>query len=203
MAVALARHYDPNASVDTILEAARAWESVFHKNPSGVDHTTSALGGVIEFQRGRTPEFTRLQINPLPLIIAQIDPGADTSTMVEGVRVRLERWPEPMDAAMQMLGRCSVAAKEPLLDGDVNAVGQIMDIAHGGLCSIGVSTPSLDAACSVARNAGAAGAKLTGAGGGGCIIAACNPERVNAVSAALTNAGALRVLSAQAGVNHT
>ncbi len=202
MAVALARHYDPTADIETVLEAARAWESVFHKNPSGVDHTTSALGGVIEFCKGRSPEFRRLEIEPLPLVIGQIDQGADTSVMVEGVRRRLDRRPGPMRAALGLLGECAVAAQPALICGDVDTVGELMDIAHGGLTAIGVSTPGLDAACATARAAGATGAKLTGAGGGGCIIAACHSQHISAVQTALTDAGAIRVLYARAGVNH-
>jgi len=202
MAVALARHYGPDASIDTILEAARAWESVFHDNPSGVDHTTSALGGVIEFQRDREPQFRRLQIEPLPLVIGQIDPGASTAEMVNGVRDRLQRRPSAMGAALALLGACASAAEPALVDGDIDTVGELMDIAHGGLMAIGVSTPTLDAACSAARAAGATGAKLTGAGGGGCIIATCHSQHMGAVQAALTDLGALRVLSAHAGVNH-
>ena len=133
-----------------------------------------------------------------PLLSATVH---EELAMVEGVREKLARWPAPMEAALSLLGQCAEAARAPLIAGDIDAIGEIMNIAHGGLCAIGVSTPSLNAACSAALQAGASGAKLTGAGGGGCIIAVCHPERISAVSTALTQAGALRVLSVQAGVH--
>jgi mevalonate kinase len=200
MAVALARHFAPGADMPSLLGAARAWECVFHSNPSGVDHTTSALGGVIRFQRGAEPEFGAVKIQPLPLVIAQMQAGADTGRMVDGVRDRLARRPGPMTAALQLLGDCAREALPVLVAGDIEAVGELMDIAQGGLAAIGVSTGRLDAACDVARAAGAAGAKLTGAGGGGCVIAACQPQQQSEVARALEAAGALRVLATHAGV---
>lgn len=201
MAVALARTYRPGAPTEEILACARAWECVFHSNPSGVDHTTSALGGVIHFVRDGGPHFRRVSIPPLPLVIAQMEPGADTGRMVDGVRDRLLRRPGPMHAALQLLGACAREAERALVAGDIEAVGELMDIAHGGLMSIGVSTPGLDRGCAVARAAGAAGAKLTGAGGGGCIIAACAGQDVSSVATALDGAGAVQVLATHAGVS--
>ena len=201
MAVALVRHHAPDAPLPDVLAAARAWECVFHSNPSGVDHTTSALGGVIQFQRGGTPEFRQIDIPALPLVIAQVEPGADTGRMVDGVRDRLHRRPGPMKQALQLLGDCSREAEAALVSGNLAAVGELMDIAHGGLGAIGVSTPGLDAACHIARASGATGAKLTGAGGGGCIIAACRTDDLSTVATALEGAGALRVLATHAGVS--
>ena len=72
--------------------------------------------------------------------------------------------------------------------GDYDALGRLMDICHGILNAIGVSTPELERMVAVARDAGAAGAKLTGAGGGGSIVALC-PGRGSAVTSALRAAG--------------
>ncbi len=200
MAVALARHWAPDAGLPAVLGAARKWECVFHSNPSGVDHTTSAMGGVLRFQRGADPEFQAVSIRPLPLVIAQVEAGADTGRMVDGVRDRLRRRPGPLTAALTLLGACTREALPALVEGDIDAVGELMDVAHGGLAAIGVSTASLDRACHIARAAGAKGAKLTGAGGGGCVIAACQPQQQAEVAQALEAAGALRVLVTQAGV---
>lgn len=188
---------DPTA---LILQAADASERVFHGNPSGVDHTTSALGGLIDFRRHRDPAFIPLDIAPVPLVIAQMAPGADTGKMVAGVRALLDAEPTLAADALELLGAVADAARQALLDGDLPRVGRLMDMAHGGLMTIGVSTADLDRGCHAARKAGAWGAKLTGAGGGGCMIAVGPQERLPAIAKALKATGALQTLITRAGV---
>jgi mevalonate kinase len=66
------------------------------------------------------------------------------------------------------------AAQHALLQGSDAALGPLMDENHRLLGELGVSTPSLDRACESARESGALGAKLTGSGGGGCVVALCS-----------------------------
>ena len=188
----------PRDPMRAILSAAEASEEVFHGNPSGVDHTTSALGGVLVFQRGQEPAFRRLATRGVSLIIAQMEPGADTGAMVAGVQRRRDAEPEAIDAVMDTLGHLTRRAEAALASEDARALGLLMDIAHGGLVSIGVSTEALDRGCHAARRAGAYGAKLTGAGGGGCLIAV-GPDDKEPIMSALRDAGALEVFSVVAG----
>lgn len=194
----LANPHQP-APAHLILQAADAAERVFHGNPSGVDHTTSALGGVLWFQRGQPHTLQPLDIEPIPVIIAQIEPGADTALMVSRVQQLLDQAPRVAQPLLQTLGELSRHARASLEARDLDALGRWMNIAHGALTALDVSTPALDAACHAARRAGASGAKLTGAGGGGCLLALAPPEHTDAVADALRQQGALLVSITRAG----
>jgi mevalonate kinase len=187
------------APLDLILEAADASERVFHGNPSGVDHTTSALGGTLWFERGQPPVLRPLKVDPLPLIIAQVQPGADTGQMVAGVQDLLDQAPRAARPLLESLGQLTHLAAQALAQSDLPSLGRWMDVAHGALAALGVSTPELDAACHLARAHGAWGAKLTGAGGGGCMIAVAPAERHQDIAQALRAQGSLTLLLTRAG----
>ena len=114
-------------------------------------------------------------------------PGS-TRELVAGVRERRARSARYYDAIFEQIDALSKAAATALESGNLEELGQLMNICHGLLHAIEVSTPELDAMVSLARAAGAVGAKLTGAGGGGSIVALC-PGRVDEVSAALQSSG--------------
>lgn len=177
-----------------VLRAATAAESVFHGNPSGVDHTTAAYGGVLRFVKGAAPEVLT-GLPPLRLVVAQVEPGADTGVMVAGVRALRERSPARVDALLREAGALTDAGLDALRQGDLERLGLLMNLAHGLLHALGVSTEALDRGCHRARAAGALGAKLTGAGGGGCLVALVREPDEAAVTQALRDAGALQILS--------
>lgn len=162
------------------------WERVFHGNPSGFDHATSLCEGFTIYQRGQTPPFRAQALKrPLTLVIAHVEPGASTAQMVAGVgewaRAHTDVW-----ATLMLDAHARADALLALLDaGDWAAAGALFDENHAALQQIGVSTPALDQACEAARRAGAYGAKLIGAGGGGCVAALVDSERAAAVEAAL------------------
>ena len=108
--------------------------------------------------------------------------------MVAGVRARREQAPEPFDAVFDQMDRLSREGADYLRAGAWNELGAAMNICHGLLNAIGVSTPNLERMVMLARQSGAAGAKLTGAGGGGSIVALC-PGCLDEVRDALQQAG--------------
>lgn len=140
-----------------------ALERAFHGNPSGLDHTVSALGGAILYRRGEAP--VRLNMTRRELIVLDSGSAGDTAEMVAGVAARRPA----VDADLAALG----AIVERSLDrlNDPEALGALMTEAHAGLRRIGVSTPRLDALVQLALDNGALGAKLAGAGGGGVVVA--------------------------------
>jgi mevalonate kinase len=155
---------------EALADAAFQWEKVFHGNPSGVDNTMAALGGVAVYRRGKPLVPVRVK-RPLPLVIANTGEHASTKTMVDSVarqyerdRVRVEKTFEAMETLVAN-GRLAVEA------GDFVALGQLMNLNQNLLGSLMLSTEKLEDACRVARAEGALGAKLTGSGGGGCAIA--------------------------------
>ena len=155
-----------------ILRAAHAWETVFHGTPSGIDAAAATLGGCFVYSRTRPPEAIRLQ-KPLTLAVAVADRPANTKTMVELVAHRLTQFPERTHEVFAKIEHLVTLAKGALSAGAVGAMGPLMNENHALLSELGVSTNALDQACNVARACGALGAKLTGSGGGGCVVALC------------------------------
>jgi mevalonate kinase len=190
------------ARTELVLAASAASEAVFHGSPSGVDHTTSVLGGFVRYQReaGGRPRFEPvLGVAPFELVIAQMDRGADTRAMVEAVAALRKRQPALVPKLIALLGETAEASIGPLERGDRTQIGELMNLAHGALVAVGVSTARLDAGCHAARSAGALGAKLTGAGGGGCVIALPRPGEAETLADVLRAAGALEVLTTTLG----
>ena len=169
---------EPPATTARVLAAAAAWERVFHGNPSGIDAAAAAHGGVLLFRRATGHEALRLRA-PLPLSVAIAGPPASTRAMVEAVAELRRRRPDLVDGALRGIEGLVDDARRHLLAHDLPALGGALDENHAHLRALGVSTPEIDRAVTLARSAGALGAKLTGSGGGGAVIAlATEPEPV-------------------------
>lgn len=173
LGVAVARSLDAAASAEEIALRADAWERVFHGNPSGIDAAISAIGGCVRFQRTDAgPRISRVRIpTPVQLCVGNSGGISSTKTMVEGVARLKERRPDTTQKAFDAIHTLVKNAELALVDGDKKAVGQLLDLNQMLLAGLFVSTPELELMCSAARSAGALGAKLTGAGGGGCVVA--------------------------------
>jgi len=119
------------------------------------------------------------------------DTGMERSTgeLVGMVRERRKRFQLIIDPIIKTGGKVALRAVKALEAGDLNAVGELMNINHALLCAVGVSNEPLERLVYAARKAGALGAKLTGAGGGGCMIALCYPEKLEEVAEAIKRAG--------------
>ncbi|HTQ07356.1 MAG TPA: mevalonate kinase [Polyangiaceae bacterium] len=153
-----------------VLAAAAAWEGVFHGNASGVDAAAAASSGCIHFSRAAGSEPVRLE-RPLPLAVAVAGPPASTREMVASVARLRARRPEIVDKAVSGVTALVNNARLCLEAGDLTGLGKLMDLNQMLLSGLMVSTESIERACDAARRAGALGAKLTGAGGGGCVVA--------------------------------
>jgi len=158
------------ASRARVLEAASAWERVFHGNPSGIDAAAAEWGGCIRYSRAAGSERVAVR-RPLPLVVAVAGPPASTKEMVEGVARLSARRPEIVNKAVAGITALVENARLCIEAGDLPGLGKLMDLNQMLLSGLMVSTESIEAACESARRAGALGAKLTGAGGGGCVIA--------------------------------
>jgi len=166
------------APAESVLAAANAWERVFHGNPSGIDTTAAFHGSCFKFKRGHAPEFVEL-VAPLTLAVVKAGPPASTKTMVEGVAKLRERRPELVDKTLEAIQSLVQNAALCLGAGDMVGLGKLMDYNQMLLSGLFLSTPEIERACSIARERGALGAKLTGAGGGGSVIAlAEDPETI-------------------------
>ena len=150
-------------------------ENYLHGHPSGVDQATCTYGGIIEFRKPSKIKTINLKRPPMILVC---DSGIHRSTKAL-VGLVVKRSQEQIDRFHQHLEEITAisnAVIKALKDEDDNELGSLMNRNHELLREIGVSTPKLDRLVVSAKKAGALGAKLTGAGGGGCIIVLCNDK---------------------------
>lgn len=192
LAVAVARalyevaHPGARPALPELARIAGASERLVHGNASGVDVALAAAGGIGVFRKasGLAP----IQL-PAPLRVLVGPSGAPRSTARMVAVVAEATSGRPEDARLAELGGLADLATAALMRRDVRVLGEVMDRAHVLLGEVGVSTPLLDQLCRIARTAGAYGAKLTGAGGGGAVIAVAPRDREDDVLAAWKRAG--------------
>lgn len=176
LGVALARALSQLAgrecTAERAAELALAFETFFHGAPSGVDPAVCAHGGAILFRRAEPPRVEAVRLaRPVALAVALTGVLRGTRSTVLPLSQRRADKPALYDPMLAFLGELSRGAAVALSRGDLADLGVRFDAAHGILAALGVSCPELEAAVSALRRAGALGAKLTGAGGGGAAIA--------------------------------
>jgi len=158
-----------------VLTAAAAWEGVYHGNPSGVDAAAAAHAGCLLFDKLTGPQPIALG-RELVLAIGLAGPPASTKLMVEGVARLRERRPALVEKALEGIRALVRNAKLCLEAGDLPGLGSLMNYNQMLLSGLFVSTEGIEHCCALARDAGALGAKLTGAGGGGAVVALCDRD---------------------------
>jgi mevalonate kinase len=178
-----------------VAEAVAASERVFHGNPSGVDAAMALGGGFGRFTRAAG--LVRFVAAPVTLCVANTGRRRDTGALVAGVGARLAARPADTGALLRAIGVLVDEGIAALRGGDPVAFGAVMDRNQAALADLGVSCAEIETACALAKGAGALGAKLTGAGGGGCVVALA-PGREDAVLAAWRGAG-LEAFAAEVG----
>lgn len=181
LGVAVARALDPSANADTVAQRANEWERVFHGNPSGIDAAVAASGGCVLFERNAdgSRHIERVLVPaPFQLCIGHTGIASSTKSMVEAVARYRERRPEMAQKAFDGIHTLVKNARLAIEAGDKKAVGQLLDLNQMLLSGMFVSTPEIEQMCGAARSAGAYGAKLTGAGGGGSVVALVEDAKV-------------------------
>lgn len=191
VARALAEFFEMNLSDDEINEIAYEGEKGYHGTPSGVDNTASTYGGLIWFQKGEKNIIDRIALsNPVEIVIGNTGKVTDTKGAVEGVRKRKESNPKKYEEVFDRAENIAYLAKRAIHDGSLQDVGKLMNENHKLLQQIEVSSKELDFLVSVARESGAYGAKLTGGGLGGNMIALTpGKELQNKVATAIEKEG--------------
>lgn len=168
-------------------------ERLFHGTPSGIDNTVVAYEQPVWFVRGQPPEPFAVA-RPVTLVIGDTGIASPTSVTVGDVRRGWQAEPARYEALFDAVGSVVVAARDAIQIGDSSALGRLMDENHALLQQMNVSSPELDRLCGAARQAGALGAKLSGGGRGGNMIALARDDEAEPLAAALSAAGARRVL---------
>lgn len=155
---------------------------------SGFDVAAAVYGGTLSFVAGGKV-IESLAVDELSLIVAYSGIKADTITYVDQVAEKMQELPDLYGGIFAQIEAITVFAKFALIEKDWETVGELMDINQGYLEALGVSTAKLSSMIYAARDAGAYGAKLSGAGGGDCIIAITANSKKQSVQKAIEKAG--------------
>jgi len=175
IARATAEEFKMRLSDEKINEVAYEAEKAYAGTPSGIDNTAATYGGLIWFKRnlsGGPNTIEKLSIRePVEIVMGNTGIVADTKEMVAGVAERKKRNPEKYNPLFKQAGELVLTARKALEDFDLRGVGRLMNKNHRLLQEIEVSCKELDYLVDLAVEQGAFGAKLTGGGGGGCMVA--------------------------------
>jgi mevalonate kinase len=181
---AISELFEGGLTREKISELSFEGEKVIHGMPSGVDNNVATFGGVMRYER--VAGFERFKLEEVPhFVIGNTRRKRSTRMMVEGVKELRDRNPSVVDAIIDAISVVSKEGFNAFMKGDSPKVGELMNINHGLLSALGVSTSELDVLVYAARREGALGAKLTGAGGGGCMIALAEEACLGVVEKAI------------------
>ena len=173
---AVARSRGIELSRKKIFKLAFIPENFLHGKPSGVDQAACIYGGLIRFNRPSNVRTVRLEKEPA-IVVCDTGIHHATGTLVGGVVRKSRREKKDFRDYIAKVRDISNGVVNALREGDDVELGVLMYQNHDLLRKIGVSHPKLDHLVEVARRAGGLGAKLTGAGGGGCMIVLCRSTR--------------------------
>lgn len=176
-------------------------EMLHHGTPSGIDNTVIAYARPVYFTRGLPIEIFQAPV-PFMIVIGDTGVASPTALAVGDVRQAWQANPAHYEPIFDAIGRIAQAARLAIEGGQPALLGPLMDENQALLCELGVSSPELDRLVAAARLAGALGAKLSGGGRGGNMIALAAPQEAESVAAGLKAAGAVRTIITTVGVNH-
>jgi mevalonate kinase len=170
---ALIDEFGLEAGDDETNAAAYEGEKAYHgPTHAGLDNLAATYGGVLWFLRGAEIFHEPLQVKePFEIVIGNTGIVANTHELIAGVARRRAADPVHYGRIIEEEHSIVTAARDSLESGDLTTMGQLMDWNHALLQRIEVSCPELDTMVETARRAGALGAKNTGGGGGGCMVA--------------------------------
>jgi mevalonate kinase len=174
-------------------------EKIHHGTPSGIDNTVIVYDQAVYFQHEKPIERLVLGAE-VSLIVADTGQPALTEIAVGDLRRRYNENPAAIIPILDEVGQIVVEARAALESGELPLLGTLMLHNHEFLRQLTVSSSELDLLVSTAQQAGAWGAKMSGGGRGGNMIAIAAPDAVDSVMQSLRNAGAARVFSTTLGV---
>ncbi|MCZ6656880.1 MAG: hydroxymethylglutaryl-CoA reductase, degradative [Gammaproteobacteria bacterium] len=173
-------------------------EKAAHGTPSGIDNTIATYGAPLMFENSGEPLFKELTIpEPVSLVVGITGKESLTANMVAKVRDAWDGNRLRYDAIFDQIAQLTIAGADALASAHFEELGQLMNLCQGYLNALQVSTPQLEELIHIARENGALGAKLTGGGGGGSIIALC-PDNADRIANAIEAAG-YKTLNVTAG----
>ncbi len=191
-------HARQPAPPETVSRLVFRSEELFHGTPSGIDNTVIAYERPLWFVKGQPPQSFAVG-QPFTLAIADSGIPSPTKESVGAVRAAWQADPAAYESLFDRIADIVHGARRAIADGNLAALGALMNANQQRLQELGVSSPALEKLIAAARRAGAAGAKLSGGGLGGNVIALVDGETAERVQTDLLAAGAKRVIVTRIG----
>ncbi|MCR4405306.1 MAG: mevalonate kinase [Anaerolineae bacterium] len=193
---ALARHFGHPLEADEVSDIVFETEKLHHGTPSGIDNTVIAFEKPVYFVRDQTLEVFKVSY-PFLLAIADTGIASPTKIAVGDVRRAWQADPVKYEEIFDEIGTLTTMARQAIESGATEALGQLMDANQRLLRLLKVSSPELESLIAAAKQGGALGAKLSGGGRGGNMIALVTPQTKDRVSMMLRLAGAKSVITTE------
>ncbi len=146
---------------------------------SQADTLVTSIGGVVLIAGIET---SKINFPSMPIVIGATGITRSTGDVIKMVATLKNRYPKIVGSVISSIGEVTRQGKSKLIEGDITGIGELMDINQGLLESLRISTLELNNLIYGARRAGAFGAKITGAGGGGCMFAIAQGANIGKVA---------------------
>jgi mevalonate kinase len=193
---ALSAYLGHPLSDEQVCRLAYEVEKIHHGTPSGIDNTVVTYARPVYYVKDRPIEQLHAR-QPFTIVIGDTGIQSPTAAAVGDVRKAWQKHKDSYEAYFDSTGAIADAARSAIESGMIEVLGPLMDANHGLLRKMGVSCPELERLVEAARAGGASGAKLSGGGRGGNMIALVNAKRAEQVASALMRAGAVRTITTQ------
>lgn len=193
---ALSTHINYAMTDEQVNAFAYEIEKLHHGTPSGIDNTVITYAKPVYFVKGQAIETFKVG-QPFTIVIGDTGVSAPTKESVGDVRKLWEADKTKWESVFDKVGELVKEARNSIESGKTKELGMLMNQNHTVLQELTVSSPELDKLVSAARTAGALGAKLSGGGRGGNMIALVEPSQAEAVAQSLRDAGAKNTIITQ------
>ncbi len=185
---AIARLHSLDLQASDIIRLSKVGEREIHGHPSGIDAAVCTIGGVILFKPGTDPKRVAFK-GRRSLIVALSGRKRSTKRQIRRVAGVKGAFPSLFGSLTEAASEISLMATKRLVEGDMKGLGRLLSSNHAALSTLGVSNRHLDRLVDLALSLGAYGAKLTGAGGGGSVIAVAPGGKEKSIISGLRGRG--------------
>lgn len=182
--------YECGLSLEDIAGKAHEIERMVQGNASPTDTYVSTMGGVVMI-----PQRKKLPLIECPIVIGNTNRFSSTKELVGNVAKLRSEFPEIIEPILSDIGQMSLLAEKLVHENDYETIGKLMNVNQGLLDAIGVGSAELSTLVYAARNNGAISAKITGAGGGGCMVALAGKDSTSAIANAIEDAGGEAIIT--------
>lgn len=178
---------------ETINDLTFEVEKIHHGTPSGIDNTVVTYARPVYFIKDQSIETFAVK-EPFSIVIGDTGIPSPTAVTVGDVRKAWQAHPDKYNLLFEACGDVARRARHVIEEGEIKELGPLMDENQALLDEMGVSCSELDTLITAAREAGALGAKLSGGGRGGNMIALVQPEQAGELAVKLKKAGAANTI---------